>query len=490
MLPMKQLIYLLCSLTILCTCGRALHAQTAPELKLTPHTFVAKDGRETETEMGEFLVPENRDTSDGRQLTLRFVRFKSTNPNPGSPIVYLAGGPGGSGINAAKYKRHDLFLALRAVADVIAFDQRGTGLSDGPPKYLGIWAFDLATPMTHAAARPIIQQATREAAAFFTEKGSGLEAYNSNANADDLNDLRRALGAEKLSLWSISYGSHLALTTLKRHEKHLDRIVMAGVEGYDHTVKLPADQQAILVAIDGLLKADPTTAAVFPDFLGDVAKLLDQVEKKPVTVTSRNPITGYTLEVVMGKLELQIMMSWFLAAPQAFRDLPLTVRQMLAGDFSAATKYALRTKSGQFRGMPMGMDLASGISAHRRKLIEIQAKGTLLGDAINFPYLHQYDALRELDAGPEFRAPYPSELPVLCISGTLDGRTARANAEETLKYLPNGRHLVLEGAGHSDPLFLSSPRILEVMKAFFSGETVENERVVVAAVDWVLPEEE
>jgi hypothetical protein len=31
---------------------------------------------------------------------------------------------------------------------------------------------------------------------------------------------------------------------------------------------------------------------------------------------------------------------------------------------------------------------------------------------------------------------------------------------------------------------------LEVMKAFFSGETVENERVVVAAVDWVLPEEE
>jgi pimeloyl-ACP methyl ester carboxylesterase len=163
---------------------------------------------------------------------------------------------------------------------------------------------------------------------------------------------------------------------------------------------------------------------------------------------------------------------------------------MLAGDFSAATKYALRTKSGQFRGMPLGMDLASGISAHRRKLIEIQAKGTLLGDAINFPYLHQYDALRELDAGPGFRAPYPSELPVLCISGTLDGRTARANAEETLKYLPNGRHLVLEGAGHSDPLFLSSPRILEVMKAFFSGETVENERVVVAAVDWVLPEEE
>jgi len=486
---MKRLIYLLCSLTFLCTSGRALKAQTSPELKLAPHTFVAEDGREVATEMGEFIVPENRDVANGRQLTLRFVRFKSTNPNPGSPIVYLAGGPGGSGINAAKYKRHDLFLALREVADVIAFDQRGTGLSDGPPQYPGMWAFDPTTPMTNAAARPVIQQATREAAAYFAEKGSDLAAYNSNASADDLNDLRRALGAKKLSLWSISYGSHLALTTLKRHEKHLDRIVLAGTEGYDHTVKLPADQQAILVAIDNLLKANPNTKAVFPDFLGDVAKLLNRVAKKPAVVTTQHPATGEALEVALGKLELQILMSWFLGAPESFRDLPLTVAQMLEGDFSAVAKYALYTKSGRFQGMSMGMDLASGISPYRRKLIEMQAKTSLLGDAINFPYLHQYDALPQLDAGPEFRAPYPSELPVLCISGTLDGRTAPGNAEETLKYLPNGRHLVLEGAGHSDPLFLSSPRILEVMKAFFSGETVVNERIKVGPVDWVLPEE-
>jgi len=489
MLPMKRLIYVLCSLTFLCTSGRALIAQAAPELKLTPHTFVAEDGREVATEMGEFMVPENRNTPDGRQLTLRFVRFKSTNPNPGSPIVYLAGGPGGSGINAAKYKRHDLFLALREVADVIAFDQRGTGLSDGPPDYPGLWTFDPATPMTNATVRPIVQKAIREAADYFSEKGSDLTAYNSNASADDLNDLRRALGAEKLSLWSISYGSHLALTTLKRHEKHLDRIVLAGTEGYDHTVKLPADQQAILVSIDNLLKADPKTADVFPDFLGDVAKLLDQVDKKPAMVTSKNPQTGEELEVALGKLELQIIMSWFLGSPRAFRDLPLAVQQMLTGDFAAITPYALHAKSGNFPGMGMGMDLASGISPHRRKLIAIQAKTTLLGDAINFPYLHLYDAMPELDAGPEFRAPYPSELPVLCISGTLDGRTAVNNAVETLKYLPNGRHLVLEGAGHSDPLFLSSPRILEVMMAFFSGKTVENERIVVAPVDWVLPEE-
>ncbi|MFK8055193.1 MAG: alpha/beta fold hydrolase [Saprospiraceae bacterium] len=486
---MKRLTILLCSLILLCLNGHLVTAQAIPQLKLTPHNFVAEDGREIATEMGEFNVLQDRNVPNGRQLTLRFVRFKSTNPNPGSPIVYLAGGPGGSGINAAKHKRHDLFLALRSVADVIAYDQRGTGISDGPPPNPAMWTFDPSTPMTHAAVRPIIQDATKEAANFFKENDADLAAYNSNASADDLNELRLALGAEKISLWSISYGSHLALTTLKRHEKMLDRVVLAGVEGYDHTVKLPVDQQEILESIDELLKADAKTANVYPDFLGDVARLLAKVEKTPAVVTTAHPGTGDTMTVALGKLELQILMSWFLGAPEAFRDLPLNVQQMLDGDFSAIAKYALHTKSGNFRGMSMGMDLASGITPERRKLIELQAKTTLLGDAINFPYLHQYDALIALDAGPDFRTPYPSELPVLCISGTLDGRTAAANAEETLEYLPNGRHLLLEGAGHSDPLFLSSPRILEVMKAYFSGEEVENERIVVSPVDWVLPNE-
>jgi len=486
---MKLLFFFLVSITLLFTGPSALQAQTTPKLSLAPHLFVAEDGREIQTELGEFVVPENRSAPDGRQLTLRFVRFKSTNPNPGSPIVYLAGGPGGSGINAAKYARYDLFLALRSVADVIAFDQRGTGLSDGPPEYPGFWAVDPSVPMTESVVKPIIQQATKKAAAFFAEKGSDLSAYNSNESADDLNDLRLALGAKKLNLWAISYGTHLALTTLKRHEQHLDRMVLAGVEGYDQTVKMPKDQQELLTTIDGLLKADPKTAAVFPDFVGDVAKLLEQVDKKPVAVTSNHPMTSAPMEVALGKLELQLILSWSLRGPERFASIPLGVQQMLAGDFSSIAPYAIYTKLGQFRGMSMGMDLASGISPGRRQLLEKQAKSTLLGDAINFPYLHQYDALMELDAGADFRQPYSSQLPVLCISGTLDGRTPPGNAEETLKYLPNGRHLVLEGAGHSDPLFLSSPRILERMEAFFSGKDVKNERVILPALEWVLPEE-
>ena len=100
--------------------------QKAGTLKLKPHTFENIKGEKTPAEFGTLLVPENRSNPQSNLIELAFVRFKSTAPNPGPPIVYLAGGPGGSGIDAARGSRFPLFMAFREIADVIAFDQRGT----------------------------------------------------------------------------------------------------------------------------------------------------------------------------------------------------------------------------------------------------------------------------------------------------------------------------------------------------------------------------
>ncbi|MEM9836182.1 MAG: alpha/beta hydrolase [Bacteroidota bacterium] len=463
-------------------------AQSSIPLALAPYTFISAAGDTVLAELGSFQVPENRQRPEGKQLNLKFVRFKSTNPKPGPPIVYLAGGPGGSGINAAKYNRFKLFMSLRSVADVIAYDQRGTGLSDGPPRYRGGWMLDQEQPLTLEAARPSIVKATLEAATYFKESGTDLSAYNTNENADDLNDLRIALGAEKLSLWSISYGTHLALTTLKRHEAHLDKLILAGVEGYDQTVKMPLDQQRLLETIDSLLKASPVTASHFPDFLGDIEKLLAQLEQEPAIIKAKHPFFGVMQDVAFGKVECQILLASSLRGPATFTDMPLAVQEMLNGDFSRVEEFAFYPKMGNYRGMNMGMDLASGISKERRALLETQAATTLLGDVINFPYLIEYDALPDLDAGEAFRVPYTSEIPVLCISGTLDGRTPPNNAVETLRYLPNGKHLILVGAGHSDPLFLSSPRIEAVMLDFLNGKKVQDETIQLPPVVFELPE--
>ncbi len=65
-----------------------------PELTLREIEFPVGRGRTTTQEEGSFTVPVRRGAGNDK-LTLRFVRFKSSNPDPGPPIVYLAGGPGG-----------------------------------------------------------------------------------------------------------------------------------------------------------------------------------------------------------------------------------------------------------------------------------------------------------------------------------------------------------------------------------------------------------
>ena len=101
-----------------------------------------------DAERGTFTVPENRSDPNSRRITIGFVRFKSTSASPGDPIVYLAGGPGGTGVGTAHGPRFPIFMALREVSDVIAYDQRGTGLSSPTPLCAAQPLFDMtATPI-------------------------------------------------------------------------------------------------------------------------------------------------------------------------------------------------------------------------------------------------------------------------------------------------------------------------------------------------------
>ncbi len=471
------------------TCCLLLHAdgyaQAADyDLTIEPFTFEAADGRTVEAERGTFQVPENRQHDAGTRIKLAFVRFRSTNPNPGSPIVYLAGGPGGSGSGTARGSRFDLFMAFRDVADVIAFDQRGTGMSQRLPPCPKTWSYPLDQPGEREALLEAVIANARECAAHWKEQGVDLAAYTTRESADDLEALREALGVSAISLWSISYGTHLALATLKRHPGRIDRVIMAGLEGLDHTIKLPSDQQEMLEKIDFLVKEDPVMAQKLPDFLGVVEDVLDGLDREPVTVDVVDNESGETVSLTIGKYDVQLVSTSFLRGPSNFSGLLGLYLEMQQGDFSGVAPLVLQFgRSGSLRAMPTAMDAASGISDERRARVVQEREETLLGDAINFPFPEVAEGLGVPDAGPAFRENVETDVPALFISGTLDGRTPVHNAEEVRVGFSNSTHLIIDGAGHSDPLFLSSPRIAEVMLAFLKGEPSEDEIVTLPPPD-------
>jgi pimeloyl-ACP methyl ester carboxylesterase len=445
-------------------------AQKAGDLKITPRVFESAGGQKVDVEFGELTVPENRQKADSRLIQIAFVRFKSTSNKPAFPIVYLAGGPGGSGIAAARGSRFPLFMAMREVADIIALDQRGVGLSK--PNLACRETVGLAPdkPQSRQEILDLYRKQSRACAETFKQQGVDLTGYNTNESADDLEDLRKAIGAEKISLWAISYGTHLSFATIKRHEKSLHRLILAGIEGPAHTIKLPGNIQKHLEHIDRLVKADANLRKDIPSFLSLVKEVLDKVEREPVTVELTDPNTKQTTRVVLNKFAIQMLTVFSFGSAEA--ALPARFYAMSKGDFSLAARgwLGLSRLGSVGSAMAYMMDCASGLSSQRRQQIAREARTALLEDIMDFPFPHVCDAWGNPDAGDAFRAPAKTRLPTLFISGTLDVRTPPSNAEEVRKGFPNSLHLIIDGAVHSDPLFLSSPQIKDVMLQFMKEQ--------------------
>jgi len=477
-------------LTLLLAATIATPLRAEEPLTLEPHTFTARDGTVVAAEYGRLTVPMRRhaDGTESGSVKLAFVRFPTTSAQPGSPIVYLAGGPGGSGIDAATGSRFPLFQALRTVADVIAFDQRGTGDSTPSLACNEELMLPLDQPASAEVGGAVFADASHRCAERLRGEGIDLAAYNTLESAADLEALRLALGAEKLTLWGISYGTHLALATVKAYPQSIDRMILAGVEPLHHSWKLPSDQQKLLVEIERRAQTDPVIAKRLPDLVGTLERLVAQLEAEPVTVTMTDPRSGRAFPVVLGGLDLQVVVANMLGSPEAFAPLPDLVSRLAEDDWMALGLAAALARFGRApNGMSTAMDCASSASAAWLERIEREARETVLADAINFPYPQVCRGIAVPDLGDEFRSPARSSVPTLLISGTLDGRTPPSNAESVRRGLPNSVHLVLDGAGHSDPLFLSSPQILETMLAFMRGADLSDRRVEVPVPSFLAP---
>jgi pimeloyl-ACP methyl ester carboxylesterase len=476
-----------CVLIILFLTTTICAQQKSGTLKIKPYVFENEKKEKVDAEFGTLLVPENRSNPESNLIELAFVRFKSTAKNPGPPIVYLAGGPGGSGIWTAKGSRFPLFMALREIADVIAFDQRGVGYSKPYLQCFDRLALPLDVAPTREAAIKELREKSRSCASYWRDiQRVDLTGYNTNESADDLEDLRKALGVTQISLWSISYGTHLAFAAMRRHPTSIHRAILAGTEGPDHTYKLPSNIQKHLEDLAAVIKADPEVGKEIPDFLGLMKSVFDRLDAKPETVEITDPQTKLKVKVIVNKFVMQYIVASNIGTTVSAR-FPALFYRASKGDFTNPAQVWLSQSRDEIgSAMSYMMDCASGQTAARRERIAREAKGMLLEDIFNFPFPDVCTEWNAPDLGDEFRAPLKSDIPVLFISGTLDARTPISNAEEYRKGFSNSTHMIIEGAVHSDPLFLSSPKIKEGMMEFLRGQPVTTTRIQGTPLKFVL----
>lgn len=435
---------------------------------------------------GSIQVLENRHDKNSRTIPLTYVRFPAIGNKKGSPIVYLSGGPGGSGISTAQYSnfRFPLFMALREFGDVIALDQRGTGKSRIVPRCKSKQVLPLNERLSESQVIKSYRAAAKECGEFWAKEGADILGYTTLQSAHDLNDLRKHLQADKLTLWGISYGTHLALSSLKVMEDNIDKMVLASAEGLNQTVKLPVRTDAYFKRLQQAINQQPKAKTAYPDIIGLVKRVNKKLDANPVTVTI--PLKGgESVEFLFQKSHMQGIASAMISDPHRYVSMLLQIYSGIDNGITAMLpsvieRAGLIDSNISFDIMSFGMDVASGITEEKLTLIEQQAPASLVGKMLNFPMPHLNKVIPNLDLGDDFRTKPKSDVPTLLLSGTLDGRTYMQSQYEATAGLSNLTKVTVKNAGHN--LFMVSPKVTETIKMFLSDKPIEDNEI-----EFILP---
>lgn len=184
---------------------------------------------------GTVQVPEDHAMPDGKKITLKFAIMKSRSqyPEP-DPLVYLQGGPGGSSF-AILDKLARAYEPWRKTRDIVFWDQRSAGLSGHSVNCYNALAANAVKIAKNEVSMPKLGEANAGgnmvADCLQELKASGVDItkYNTRENAKDVRSIMTALGYPTYNLYGISYGTKLALETMRVAPEGIRSVIIDGV---------------------------------------------------------------------------------------------------------------------------------------------------------------------------------------------------------------------------------------------------------------------
>jgi pimeloyl-ACP methyl ester carboxylesterase len=465
-------------------------ARKAGDLVFTPYKFQFEN-QSIDAELGRLVVPENRSKANSNLIELAFVRLRSTAAKPGPPVIYLDGGPGSSAINLARAPEYgQAFLKLRESGDVILLDQRGVGSSK--PNLTRLYSASLPTDFfeTREKAAAVFKERIGQAAEHFRSQGVDIQAYNTRESAHDVDDLRKALGVERVSLVGFSYGTHLGLAVIRYHGANLNRVTLIGTEGQNFTHKLPSSSDRSLKRLSDLAAADPQIAAKLPDLYGTLKRILERLAKEPATVTITDRRGSKFVNVTVGKFGLQAILMIDLGDTNDLPIFPALIYTIDKGDYSILSRFVEKRYNQFGTGgsvMSFVMDAGSGATKDRWDRIRKEAVTALLGDTVNFPFPEISAVFGNPDLGDDYRSAIVTGVPTLFVSGELDNNCPSFQADEVRKTFKQSTHLIVANAGHESMLVI--PTIQQSIVDFLNGADVSQRSLSIPPLRFVaIPE--
>jgi pimeloyl-ACP methyl ester carboxylesterase len=123
------------------------------------------------------------------------------------------------------------------------------------------------------------------------EPNADLKLYTTTIAADDMDEVRAALGYEQLNLFGGSYGTRAALTYLKRHPKHVRTATLQGIAPIRsiHALRFSSCRRACASGRSLGVSRRQECSEAFPNIKDEAKSVLAELIKGPVEVEIQKP---------------------------------------------------------------------------------------------------------------------------------------------------------------------------------------------------------
>ena len=396
------------------------------------------------------------------------------------PLVYLEGGPGGSALEYL-YLTYDNYYKPYTDAgfDVILFDQRGVGFSEPAldcPDEDQLF-YDLLDNEIDGKTynEQEMNELTIEAmAACASDLASevNLSNYNSNANAADVEDLRKALGYEKWNLWGVSYGTRLALEVMRDHPQGIRSVILDST--YPPDVDLYSSQPDNLSRVLDLFfqgcAADPTCSQTYPDLETTFYDTVERWNQQPASFTTTDFIDGRQYEVVVDGENLIDLLFQFLYSTETIPALPKLISDVSQGKFdelSLLMSSIISTQDAISDGMHWAFQCNEELPfSSPEEMAASAAKYPEFSDLFDAQSIElPFDICAKFDVDPapeDANQAVVSDLPVLLMAGEYDPVTPPSWGEQAASTLSNGFYFEYPGFGHGSSMSEGCPRQMAI----------------------------
>ncbi|MCB1785005.1 MAG: alpha/beta hydrolase [Gammaproteobacteria bacterium] len=398
----------------------------------------------------------------------------------GPPVLYIAGGPGGS----AWLKSDEIafwlewFDANDWPADLVLYDQRGVGLSQPAydcPELRTVRRELLPLPLPTEETYRRVRDASRACHDRLRADGVDLHRFTTDLNVRDAIDLMRAMGLEQWDLYGVSYGSRVALEMMRRAPRLLRAAVLDSPYPPEVNGEL-ADAWLLQRALElfGRICELAGECAQTPEELQTrLAEASERVRRESIKLSVRDPDTGRDIAVVYDDEDLAWLLFDAMYQWDLIPHLPESLRALAEGRLDSPMRSLIQDSVDNLLDDAISDPVASSVDCHDGGAVDLrdaEAQLQLYPRAAQIKRFDwQYHACRFWDSGEApaaFRTPVVADVPTLLLAGEFDPVTPPEWAEDAVRHLRRGQVFVFPAVGHG--VLDSHVCAAELVRDFFS----------------------